>query len=100
MKAVIYCRVSTEGQEQDGTSLQTQKEACLRYCQSKGYEIAIQYNEAYSGLSLERPRLTELRELVRSDMMDVTASHGQSLFHHFQRWSRFLPVGRTLVSAG
>ncbi|OGO17556.1 MAG: hypothetical protein A2Z15_08400 [Chloroflexi bacterium RBG_16_50_11] len=26
MKAVIYCRVSTEGQEQDGTSLKTQLE--------------------------------------------------------------------------
>ncbi len=31
MKAVIYCRVSTEGQEQDGTSLKTQLEACLKY---------------------------------------------------------------------
>jgi site-specific DNA recombinase len=28
MKAAIYCRVSTEGQERDGTSLQTQLEAC------------------------------------------------------------------------
>jgi site-specific DNA recombinase len=32
MNAAIYCRVSTEGQEQeqeqDGTSLQTQLEAC------------------------------------------------------------------------
>ena len=27
MKAAIYCRVSTEGQEQDGTSLQTQHKA-------------------------------------------------------------------------
>ena len=26
-KVAIYCRVSTEGQEQDGTSLQTQQEA-------------------------------------------------------------------------
>ena len=32
MKAAIYCRVSTEGQEQDGTSLKTQLEACLKYC--------------------------------------------------------------------
>ena len=32
MKTVIYCRVSTEGQEQDGTSLQTQLEGCLKYC--------------------------------------------------------------------
>jgi len=28
MKVAIYCRVSTEGQEQDGTSLKTQLETC------------------------------------------------------------------------
>jgi len=31
MKLVIYCRVNTEGQEQDGTSLQTQLEACFNH---------------------------------------------------------------------
>ena len=39
MKAAIYCRVSTEGQEQDGTSLQTQLEACRKYCQARRYEV-------------------------------------------------------------
>jgi site-specific DNA recombinase len=32
MKAAIYCRVSTEGQEQDGMSLQTQFEALAYKC--------------------------------------------------------------------
>lgn len=67
MKAAIYCRVSTEGQEQEGTSLQTQLEECLKYCKVKGYEIAYQFAETWSGLSLERPKLAELREVVRSD---------------------------------
>ncbi len=58
------------GQEQDGTSLQTQLEACLKYCQAKGYEVGYQFKEAYSGLSLERPKLDEMRELVRSDEID------------------------------
>jgi len=70
MNAAIYCRVSTEGQEQDGTSLQTQLEACLKYCQRKGYEVACKFSEAWSGLSLERPRLAELREVVRSETID------------------------------
>ena len=65
MKAAIYCRVSTEGQEQEGTSLQTQLEACQKYCQTKDYEVLYQFNEAWSGLSLERPRLVELREVIR-----------------------------------
>ena len=71
MKAAIYCRVSTEGQEQDGTSLKTQLEACRKYCQDRRYEIGCELSEAWSGLSLERPKLTELRELVRLDKIDA-----------------------------
>ena len=71
MKAAIYCRVSTEVQEQEGTSLQTQLEACLKYCQLKGYEVAHQLSEAWSGLSLERPRLAELREVVALKVLIV-----------------------------
>ncbi len=72
MKTVaIYCRVSTEDQEREGTSLKTQLEACLAYCKQKGYDIAHQFSETYSGLSLERPRLNELRELVRGGELDA-----------------------------
>jgi site-specific DNA recombinase len=67
----IYSRVSTEDQEREGTSLQTQLEACLKYCQDKGYNVAYQFTEAYSGLTLERPKLNELRELVRVGNIDV-----------------------------
>jgi len=67
MKAAIYCRVSTEDQEKEGTSLQTQLEACLKYCQDRNYDVAYRFSEAYSGLTLERPKLNELRELVRNE---------------------------------
>lgn len=70
MRVAIYCRVSTEGQEQEGTSLQTQLEACQNYCKNKGYEVAYQFSEAFSGLSLERPKLAELRELARNEQID------------------------------
>ncbi len=71
MKAAIYCRVSTEDQEREGTSLQTQLEACLNYCQDKGYDVSHRFSEAYSGLTLDRPKLNDLRELVRSEQIDV-----------------------------
>ena len=71
MKAAIYCRVSSEDQEREGTSLQTQLNACLDYCQEKGYEVCQSFSEAYSGLTLERPKLNELRELVRAGDIDV-----------------------------
>ncbi len=75
MKAAIYSRVSTDAQERDGTSLQTQLDNSLKYCQSKGYEIYSRFSEAYSGLSLERPELNRLRELVRSGAVDVVICH-------------------------
>ena len=76
----IYCRVSTEGQEQEGTSLQTQLEACLKYCQTKGYEVVYEFGETWSGLALERPKLTEFRELVRSEKLDAVVVYSLDRF--------------------
>jgi site-specific DNA recombinase len=69
--AAIYTRVSTDNQEREGTSLQTQLEHCLTYCHDKGYDVAYRFSEAYSGLSLERPELEKLRELVRAESIDL-----------------------------
>ena len=82
MKAAIYCCVSTEGQEQEGTSLQTQLEACLKYCQQRQYEVEYKFSEAWSGLSLERPKLAELRELARDENIDTV------VFYSLDRLSR------------
>ena len=71
MKCAIYCRVSTDDQDKEGTSLQTQLEACRNYCQEKGYDTVYRYSETYSGLTLDRPQLNELRELVRNEQIDV-----------------------------
>lgn len=66
MITAIYCRVSTDTQEKEGTSLESQKQACLKLFPSSQVFI-----EAYSGLSLERPQLNNLRELIRSNAIDT-----------------------------
>lgn len=73
--AAIYCRVSTETQEREGTSLETQLQGCLQYCEGKGYNVAYRFSEAYSGLNLERPKLDELRELVRNEVIDIVVCY-------------------------
>ena len=70
-RAVPYCRVSTDNQEAEGTSLQTQLDACLSYCRDKGYDVSYRFSEACSGLTLDRPKLNELRELIRAGDIDV-----------------------------
>jgi len=71
--AAIYCRVSTEDQEREGTSLQSQLEACLKKAQELGYKAPEQFifMETYSGLSLERPMLEQLREVIRNKQIDA-----------------------------
>ena len=71
MKASIYARVSTDDQDKEGTSLQTQLQACLKHCHDKGYKVVRKFTETYSGLTLDRPQLTQLRDLVRSNGLDV-----------------------------
>jgi site-specific DNA recombinase len=71
VKAAIYCRVSTDDQEREGTSLKTQMESCLNYCHEKGYEVSQRFSEAYSGLTLGRPKLRELQGLIRTGNIDV-----------------------------
>ena len=77
MKAAIYCRVSTEDQEREGTSLQSQLEACKKLAEERGYEVAEEYTamETYSGLSLDRPKLNDVRQWVRDNGVDAVIAY-------------------------
>lgn len=71
-RCAIYVRVSTAGQERDGTSLETQEAACREYAESHGYTVVGVYRDAHTGTELwERPQLTLLRERVRQREIDV-----------------------------
>jgi len=96
MKAAIYCRVSTENQEREGTSLQTQFEACLKYCHDKGYDVSYRFVGSESGLILDQPMRNDLRELVRTEAIDVVViycldrlsrdpTHGSILFDELEK---------------
>lgn len=65
--ALIYCRVSTRGQEEDGTSLDSQEQACRDYAKAHGYAVASVTREVYSGAELwDRPLLSRDREALKS----------------------------------
>lgn len=71
-------------------------QACLNYCHDKGYEVSHRFSEAYSGLTLDRPKLRELQELIRAGYIDVIViycldrisrdpTHGVILTQEFER---------------
>ena len=64
--AAIYARVSTPGQQEDGTSLETQVAACLESAREQGDSVPPEYilQEQASGADSNRPLLVKLRQLL------------------------------------
>ncbi len=71
-RAVCYIRVSSDEQVQ-GTSLDTQKEACENYCISNGLEVdRIFRGEGESAKMIDRPELQELLAYCRKNKGKIT----------------------------
>ncbi len=60
-QAVIYCRVSTKEQAEEGNSLVTQERNCREYALKNGYDIAHVFIE--QGESAKTADRTELQKL-------------------------------------
>jgi site-specific DNA recombinase len=61
-KAVIYCRVSSKEQVEDGNSLVTQERICTEYAKKNGYEIAQIFIE--KGESAKNADRTQLKAML------------------------------------
>lgn len=72
LRAVIYVRVSTEGQADDGGGLEFQLDNCLKFCIEKGYEVVLVVEETYTGFKYrERKELSKIRQMIRNGEVDV-----------------------------
>ncbi len=69
-KAIIYCRVSTPKQSQEGESLTQQAQACKRLAENRDCAIVQTFTDTYSGKSLDRPGLNKLFAFVASNKVD------------------------------
>lgn len=71
-RVAIYIRWSTEDQG-DGTTLVVQQEGCQHYVLSQGWRVTpslIYIDDGYSGGTLDRPKMTELRQAVTAGEID------------------------------
>lgn len=79
--AIVYARVSTREQAEQGYSLRQQIEACRAWCEAEGYEVAEEVEDAgYSGASLERPGIDRVRDLVAAGGVSVVVAQDRDRF--------------------
>ena len=64
---IIYSRVSTDEQAQQGHSLEYQEETITRYCKSRGYNILSSFREDYSAKDFKRPQWTSIVSRVKAN---------------------------------
>lgn len=61
IKAIIYCRVSSEKQVNEGHGLQGQELRCQQYAEARGYEVVQTFkDEGISGGLVDRPGMQNL----------------------------------------
>ena len=61
MECVVYMRVSTEKQAEEGNGLESQKRDIQNYCKKNEYIITDYYiDDGYTGANMDRPELQRL----------------------------------------
>ena len=71
-RVILYLRVSTEAQFEDGYSIAEQKERLLAYCKAHGWiVVAIYVDPGHSGSNLKRPGVQALIEAVGNKTADA-----------------------------
>lgn len=82
-RAAVYCRVSTDRQEREGTSLDSQQERCLSYIAERGWTVVRVEQEQGSGGDIDgRPKLQSLLTMARAGQIDALVTY------HIDRLSR------------
>jgi DNA invertase Pin-like site-specific DNA recombinase len=70
-KAALYARVSTDGQQKEGT-IESQLAELRKQVAAAGHELVKEYiDNGYSGTLLDRPGLGQLRADAKSDVYDA-----------------------------
>ena len=84
-RAVIWTRVSTKYQEDNGGSLKSQKETCERYATERGYHVVRYFGGAHESAKTPGKMIQEMTAFVKRDKSISTI-----LISEFDRFSREL----------
>ena len=104
MKAILYARVSTRGQAEKGYSLRQQIEALRDYASKNGIDVLAEIpDDGYSGMTLDRPGLDRVRELVETSGVDLVLAQDRDRFarepaFHYLLETEFSKYGTKLAA--
>jgi len=61
-KALVYCRVSSERQKNEGHGLDSQESRCVKYARDNGYEVEKIFRDSFTGGGdfMKRPAMSDL----------------------------------------
>jgi len=94
-KAVIYCRVSSERQVNEGHGLNSQEKRCRDFANNKGYKVVKAfYDEGVSGGLFERPAMKNLINYLDTNV----AEQFVIIFDDLARFARDVKVHIQLKS--
>ena len=93
-KAIIYTRVSTDEQAQNGFSLRDQHEKLKAYCNLKGIDVIAHYQDDHSAKTFIRPEFIKLLEFLRQNKGQVDLL----LFIKWDRFSRNAPESYEMLA--
>lgn len=72
IRVAIYIRVSTQEQADEGHSIPMQTERLKKYCEAKGWTVAMIYTDpGFSGGNMSRPALTKMIKDIESGSIDL-----------------------------
>jgi DNA invertase Pin-like site-specific DNA recombinase len=93
-KALIYCRVSSRKQKEEGHGIASQEISCEKYCNQKGYKVIECYkDEAYSGNQKVRPALIALLNRLQNSNENYVV-----VVDDLNRWSRNVVDGISFMT--
>jgi DNA invertase Pin-like site-specific DNA recombinase len=64
---IIYTRVSTDEQSEQGYSMQHQEVTATAYCNVKNYKILMLIKEDYSAKSFNRPEWKKIMDFIKAN---------------------------------
>jgi len=94
MDVVIYTRVSTEDQKENGFSLQDQERRLRQYCRQKGFNIIRHYQDECSGKNFNRPEF----QRFLNDLKVKNFKPKSLVCVRFDRFSRNAMESLTMIS--